>query len=82
MLAYKRIIAAYLCIIMLFSLFSCGEYKPGVGIGQGNNNQGNTGGDAVMDDDPTKDFTVQLRANEEIFRPQTAIDILRRLGVR
>ena len=75
MLAYKRIIAAYLCIIMLFSLLSCGEYKPGVGIGQGNNNQGNTGDDVVMDDDPTNDFTVQLRVNEQPYKPEISINV-------
>lgn len=75
MLKLNRLIALILALVMLLSLASCVEYRPGTGIGGTGNTPGGTTVKPDMDDDPTNDFTVQLRVNEEIFKPQTAIDV-------
>lgn len=78
----KKIIALLLASVMLLSFISCGEYRPATGGGSGNSNQGGNnkpsdkpsgGGD--LDNDPTNDFSVQLRLNEQPFRPTTAINV-------
>ena len=73
MYSIKRIIACLLALLMIFSAVSCGEYKPATGNGQG-------GGNGLveqpeLDDDPTNDFTVQLRVNEQPYSPTVAMNV-------
>lgn len=72
MLDFKRIIALLLALVMLTSLVSCGEFKPATGTGQGG---GNTPNQPEMDDDPTNDFTVQLRLNEQPYIPTVSMSV-------
>ena len=73
----NKIISIMLICFILLSLFSCGEYNPATDKGNGPSQGGN--GDSVqkpnMDDDPTNDFTVQLRVNEQPFRPTTSMNV-------
>ena len=73
----NKIISIILICFILLSLFSCGEYNPATDKGNGPSQGGN--GDSVqkpnMDDDPTNDFTVQLRVNEQPFRPTTSMNV-------
>lgn len=78
MRSLNRIISVILTCTMLLSLFACGEFNPATdkgnsGSGQGNN--GNSNGKPNMDDDPTNDFTVQLRVNEQPFSPTTGMNV-------
>ena len=73
---FKRIIALILVCSALLSVVSCGEYRPATGTPGGNNGggQGNKYPDGSatqpdMDNDPTNDFSVQLRLNEQPFSP-------------
>lgn len=81
----KKLVAIVLICVLLLSLLSCGEFRPATG---GGNNNGGTGGSNQggskpdgsvdqpgLDGDPTNDFTVQLRLNEQPFRPTTAINV-------
>ena len=72
MFKIKRILALLLALAMLFSVLSCGEYKPGQGIGGGGNKPGQT---PEKDDDPTNDFTVQIRLNEQPYSPTVDMSI-------
>ena len=74
MLEFKRIIALLLTLATLFSVVSCGEFKPAVGIGQGSGSGGSTESPG-MDGDPSNDFTVQLRLNEEPYVPTVDIKV-------
>ena len=77
----NKLISVILICVLLFSLFACGEYNPATDKGNGGSSQGGnkpSDGSAQqpdMDDDPTNDFTVQLRVNEQPFRPSTSINI-------
>ena len=77
----KKLISVLLVLAVMFSLFSCGEYNPAYGNG---GNGGNGGGgkypegsadQPTLDDDPTNDFTVQLRVNEETFVPTVSMSV-------
>lgn len=77
----KRITAFLMCIFMLCSFLSCGEYKPATDKGEGSG-QGGTGNfpggseqQPDMDEDPANDFTVQLRVNEQPFKPTVSMSI-------
>lgn len=73
----KRILALLLVMATLL-LSSCGEMKKAVNDLPGNNNSKLPGGSVEqpeLDDDPTNDFTVRLRVNEEEFIPQVAINV-------
>ena len=75
----NRIVSLCLVVIMLLSLFSCGEYNKaqgGVG-GNGGSNKYPEGSvdQPALDDDPTNDFTVQLRANEQPFVPSVSMSV-------
>lgn len=79
----KKILSIYLVFVMLFSLLSCGEYNPGYGSGQGSGGNGQGGGNypdgsdkqPELDQDPTNDFTVQLRLNEQPFVPTVKVSV-------
>lgn len=81
----KKILSVSLVCAMLLSLLACGEYKPsqgGVNNGGGNNGGGNSGNfpddsddQPTLDDDPTNDFTVQLRVNEQPFVPTVSMSV-------
>jgi len=83
MINLKRIISIVLVCVMLISLFSCGEYNPATGGGQGstggNGGSGNfpDGSDQQpeLDDDPENDFEVQIRVNEQPFRPTVSMSV-------
>ena len=79
MIKLNKIISVILVLVMLLSLFSCGEYNPATDKGNGGSqNDKNPNGSTQqpdMDDDPTNDFTVQLRVNEQPFRPTTSINV-------
>ena len=77
----KKITAFLLLLSVLFSMLSCGEYHQATG-GAGNGGSGGTTpkpdgsvDQPTLDDDPTNDFTVQLRLNEQPFRPTTAVNV-------
>lgn len=77
----KKIICSLLSLVMLLSLFSCGEFKPATGVGgniggSGNNNYpSNTDKPPVLDNDPTNDFSVQLRVNDQPFKPTVSMSV-------
>ena len=73
----NRIFALFLVCTMLLSLFSCGEFNPATDKGNSNSGGGNSSSssNSGMDDDPTNDFTVQLRVNEKPFSPTTNINV-------
>lgn len=77
MTALKRITALVLICVLLLSLISCGEYHQATGNGgsTGNNNPDGSVDQPELDDDPTNDFTVQLRLNEQPFSPTTAVNV-------
>ena len=76
----KKILAVSLVCAMLASLLSCGEYRPAQG-GNGGGNGGGGGGNPdisdqpELDDDPTNDFTVQLRVNGQPFVPTVSLSV-------
>ena len=81
----KKLVAIVLICALLLSLVSCGEFRPATGSGNNNGGTGgsNSGGSKPdgsvdqpgLDGDPTNDFTVQLRLNEQPFRPTTAMNV-------
>ena len=85
----KRIIALFLVISALLSIVSCGEYRPPVdnvpggngGNGSGNNYPGGSTDQPALDNDPTNDFTVQLRLNDQPFAPGVSINEIGRAHV-
>ena len=70
---FRRALSLFLAIIMLFSLFSCGEYKPSQGGGTGI--KPGSGNNPGLDNDPTNDFVVQLRLGDKPFVPTTNVDV-------
>lgn len=68
MKAFKKILACFSVVVILFSTVACGgKYDYAVG--------GKLSGDGtyeapVLDDDPTNDFTVTLRANGQPYTPR------------
>ena len=80
MMKFKKILCIFLVLLTFFSLAACnGQYQygstpGGSGGGGGNEGGGNGEGDTyvppVMNDDPTDDFTVTLRANGESYSPR------------
>ncbi|MBQ8414365.1 MAG: hypothetical protein IJX58_03870 [Clostridia bacterium] len=77
MISLKKTTALLLLAALLFSLISCGEYHQATGGGLGNNTPKPDGSvdQPALDDDPTNDFTVQLRLNEKPFSPSTAVNV-------
>ena len=81
----NRIIAMLVaCVMLLASLASCGEYKPATDKGNGGSSNGNGGSQSfpdgsvdqpALDDDPSNNFTVQLRLNEQFFVPSISINV-------
>lgn len=67
-----RIIALLLTVVMIFSLASCGEYRPGQVTPGGGNKPGEA---PNIDNDPTNDFTVQLRLNEQPYIPTVSMSV-------
>lgn len=74
MIYIKKIVAFLLLASIILSIASCGTYNPALG-GSGNNSNNNSTDKPGLDDDPTNDFTVQLRLNEKPFSPATAINV-------
>lgn len=73
----KRIIPIILVLIMLFSLFGCGEYHYAQ-TGGGKKPGGNTGGGVEqpeMNNDPTDDFVVTLTVDGAPYVPRTEMSI-------
>ena len=78
----KKITAFLLFLSVLLSLISCGEYHQAIGGGSGGNSGGGTApkpdgsvDQPALDNDPSNDFTVQLRLNEQPFKPTTAVNV-------
>ncbi|MBR2929735.1 MAG: hypothetical protein IKC32_00765 [Clostridia bacterium] len=67
----KKLVCLALLLSLCLSVVACGEYKPPV-IPDGDKDP-IIGGE--MDDDPTNDFTVTLRLNEQPYKPTLAIDV-------
>ena len=68
----KKTASLLLIISLMLSLLSCGEYKPATNPGifpDGSVEQPD------LDDDPTNNFTVQLRVNEEPFSPPVSMSV-------
>jgi hypothetical protein len=67
----KKIIIAAIIVSMLLSLCGCGEYKPATGgaFPDGSVQQ------PELDDDPTNNFTVQLRVNDKPYVPTVSISV-------
>ncbi len=71
-------IASILLVLSTLLLSSCGEMKKALNDIPENDNSKLPGGTVEkpkLDDDPTNDFTVRLRVNEEDFIPQVAINV-------
>ena len=66
----KKLISLLLLLSLLLSLASCVEHKPPL-----NNDKPGVATKPELDDDPTNDFTVTLRLNEQPFTPSAAIDV-------
>ena len=75
MMKLNRIIALLLILTLLSTLISCGEYHQATGGGS-DDGKGEGENKPTLDDDPTNDFTVQLRLNEQPFSPATAVAVL------
>ncbi|MBQ4065264.1 MAG: hypothetical protein IJD10_04125 [Clostridia bacterium] len=73
MIIMKRYLCVFLALICALSLFACGEYKDAVDVGGNGNIDDRPSGE--VDNDPTNDFTVTLRANGEIYKPSVAINV-------
>ena len=73
----KQPIALLLVLIIAFSLFSCEEYVGAAGKpGGGSSIPGGEDGDVnqpELNDDPTDDFTVTVKANGESYSPRTTM---------
>ena len=70
-------ISVLILIVMLLSLFSCGEYIDAVGGGsvdKGDEDGGKTE-QPELNDDPTDDFTVTVKVNGQDFSPRMDIDV-------
>ena len=72
MKAFKKLCSLLIVCVMLFSLVACelGDYNYAVGGGNGGGSGSNKPDAPVLDDDPTNDFTVTLRANGEPYSPR------------
>ena len=71
MKAFKKIIALFFAVLMLFSATACnGEYEFAIGGGTTGNGSGDEYVPPVLDDDPTNDFTVTLRADGKAYTPR------------
>ena len=72
MKAFKKLCSLLIVCVMLFSLAACelGDYNYAVGGGNGGGSGSNKPDAPVLDDDPTNDFTVTLRANGEPYSPR------------
>ena len=78
MIQLKKIISAVLLCAMILSLFSCVEFKEAVDKGDGskpNKNPDGTTAQPDLDDDPTNNFTVQIRANGQPYKPTISMDV-------
>lgn len=72
MILIKKILCLVLICASLLSLFSCGEYRPATGGGvlpDGSVEQ------PPLDNDPTNNFTVQLRLNEKPYSPTVNMSV-------
>lgn len=67
----KNLICMALILASVLSLFSCGEFKPATGgkLPEGSVPQ------PPLDDDPTNNFTVQLRVNEKPYIPTVKMSV-------
>ena len=71
MKAFKKIMALFFAVLMLFSATACnGEYEFAIGGGTTGNGSGDEYVPPVLDDDPTNDFTVTLRADGKAYTPR------------
>lgn len=73
----KRMLAAFLVLSSLLSVISCGEYKPATDGGRDPQNKYPEGSadQPQLDGDPTNDFSVQLRLNEQTFIPTVSMNV-------
>ena len=73
----NKLIAVLLVCSSLLMLFSCGEYQQATkpNGGTGNKYPSGSADQPTLDGDPTNDFTVQLRLNEQPFSPTTSINV-------
>lgn len=68
MKTYRKIFALFLAVLMLFSMVACnGEYNFALGGGTSSSGEYTP---PVLDDDPTNDFTVTLRADGQAYTPR------------
>ena len=74
MMICKKLVAMLLVLSFCMTLFACGSYKDALNIG-GGRTEDNKAQSGQTDDDPTNDFTVTLRLNEEIYKPTIAINV-------
>ena len=76
MMTLRRIIALAVICFCLATLISCGEFRPATGGADSDGKRpGGTVNQPALDDDPTNDFTVQLRLNGNPFSPATAVSV-------
>lgn len=71
----NRFLSVILLLTIVFSLFSCGEYKPSQGGSHGGKYPTESDDPSVLDDDPTNDFSVQLNLNGQPFIPKVKISV-------
>ena len=70
----KKTTALLLIAALTLSLAACGEYKPAIDSNDGDY-LGNSATQPELDDDPTNDFTVQLRLNGEAYTPMQSMSV-------
>ena len=68
----KKIISLFFTAVMLFSCAACnGEYNYAIGGFGGSGNKDSASDAPVLDNDPTNDFTVTLKADGQPYSPRT-----------
>ncbi len=72
---FKNIIAVMLLCSALLSAVSCGEFRPATNTGGGGNKFPGGSTAPPGDDDPTNDFSVQLKLNGQPFSPTTSMNV-------
>ncbi len=72
---FKKLLSLSLTLLLAFFVFACGEYTPAVNSYGGGSSMSGLAPQPELDDDPTNDFTVRLRLNEQAYVPKVAVNV-------